>query len=102
MDLDNAVTDVMPEEADSGKLLYFDWHLLPIGRLANLHSMILNLFGEVGPIPKEMSPEAALINKKYSEDHESIKNKLLELANYFKADKPIDLFLAINRNGERS
>ena len=81
--LDNAVTDVMLEEADSGKVLSYDWYLLPIGRIAKLYSLILNLFGEVGPVPEGMSPEAALKNKNYSEDHEAIKNKLLKLAKDF-------------------
>ena len=81
--LDNAVTDVMLEEADSGKVLSYDWYTLPIGRLAKSYSLILNLFGKEGPVPEGMSPEAALKNKNYSEDHEAIKNKLLELAKDF-------------------
>lgn len=84
--LDNAVTDVMLEEADSGEVLSYDWYMLPIGRLAKLYSLILNHFGEEGPVPEGMSPEAALKNKKYSEDHESIKNKLIELAIDFETE----------------
>ena len=71
--LDNAVTDVMLEEADSGKALSYDWYLLPIGRATKLYSMILNLFGAVGPVPEGMSAEAALKNVEYSETHEKIK-----------------------------
>ncbi|MEJ2104461.1 MAG: YiiX/YebB-like N1pC/P60 family cysteine hydrolase [Ignavibacteriaceae bacterium] len=85
--LDNAVTDVMLEKADSGKVLSYDWYALPIGRLAKLYSLVLNIFDEVGPIPEGMSPEAALKNKKYSEDHELIKNKLVELAKDFETEK---------------
>jgi hypothetical protein len=82
--LDNAVTDVMLEEADSGKSLSYKWYLLPIGRVTKLYSMILNLFGLVGPVPEGMSAEAALKNMEYSETHERIKDKLIVLALQFK------------------
>lgn len=85
--LDNAVTDVMLEEADSGKVLSYDWYLLPIGRLTKLYSIILNLFGLEGPVPEGMSPEAALKNVKYSKTHEKIKLKLMDLANKYKSEK---------------
>ena len=84
--LDNAVTDVMLEEADSGKVLSYDWYLLPVGRVTKLYSMILNLFGSVGPVPEGMSAEAALKNVEYSETHDKIKLKLIDLANKFKSD----------------
>ena len=82
--LDNAVTDVMLEEADSGKALSYDWYLLPIGRVTKLYSVLLNLFGSVGPVPEGMSTEAALKNVKYSETHEKIKLSLRDLAKKFK------------------
>jgi len=84
--LDNAVTDVMLEEADSGKALSYDWYLLPIGRVTKFYSMILNLFGSVGPVPEGMSAAAALKNIEYSETHEKIKLKLIDLANKFKSE----------------
>jgi hypothetical protein len=83
--LDNAVTDVMLEEADSGKALLYDWYLLPVGRVTKFYSIILNLFGSVGPVPEGMSAEAALKNVEYSETHEKIKLKLIDLANNFKS-----------------
>ncbi len=82
--IDNAVTDVMLEEADSGKVLSYDWYALPISRAMKLYSMILNLFGTEGPIPEGMSAEAALKNVNYSETHDQIKEQLLVLANKFK------------------
>ena len=82
--LDNAVTDVMLEEADSGRVLSYDWYLLPIGRMTKLYSIILNLFGLEGPVPEGMSTEAALKNVDYSQTHERIKEKLIILANQFK------------------
>lgn len=84
--MDNAVTDVMLEEADSGKALSYDWYLLPIGRVTKLYSIILNLFGSVGPVPEGMSAEAALKNVEYSENHGKIKLKLMDLANKFKSE----------------
>jgi len=71
--MDNAVTDVMLEEADSGKVLSYDWYLLPIGRIMKLYSTILNLFGSEGPVPEGMSAEAALKNVDYSDTHDQIK-----------------------------
>jgi hypothetical protein len=82
--LDNAVTDVMLEEADSGKTLSYAWYALPIGRAMKLYSMILNLFGSEGPVPEGMSAEAALKNVNYSETHDQIKARLIILANQFK------------------
>ena len=85
--LDNAVTDVMLEEADSGKVLYYDWYLLPIGRIMKFYSVILNMFGKEGPVPEGMSAEAALKNVDYSETHDQIKSKLIFLADQFKIQK---------------
>jgi hypothetical protein len=85
--LDNAVTDVMLEEADSGKALSFDWYLLPIGRMMKFYSVILNMFGKEGPIPEGMSAEAALKNVDYSDTHDQIKSKLIFLAEQFKIHK---------------
>jgi hypothetical protein len=82
--LDNAVTDVMLEEADSGKILSYDWYILPIVRVMKLYSIILNMFGKEGPIPEGMSAEAALKNVDYSETHDQIKLKLIFLADQFK------------------
>ncbi len=85
--MDNAITDIMLEEADSGKTLSYDWYLLPIGRVMKLYSIILNVFGSEGPVPEGMSTEAALKNVEYSETHDRIKEKLILLANRFKAQK---------------
>jgi hypothetical protein len=85
--LDNAVTDVMLEEADSGKALSYDWYLLPIGRMMKFYSVILNVFGKEGPVPEGMSAEAALKNINYSDTHDQIKLRLTTLANEFKSQK---------------
>jgi hypothetical protein len=85
--MDNAVTDVMLEDADSGKILTYDWYSLPIGRAMKLYSVILNSFGSEGPVPEGMSAEAALKNVNYSETHEQIKAGLIFLANQFKNER---------------
>jgi hypothetical protein len=85
--MDNAVTDIMLEEADSGKVLSYDWYALPFARVTKLYSMILNLFNAVGPVPEGMSPEAALKNVRYSDTHHRIKEKLIVLADQFKSQK---------------
>jgi len=77
----------MLEEADSGKVLYFDWYLLPIGRMMKFYSVILNMFGKEGPVPEGMSAEAALKNINYSDTHDQIKSKLIFLADQFKIQK---------------
>lgn len=82
--LDNAVTDVMLEEADSGKQLSYDWYKLPLGRILKLYCTALNYFGLEGPIPEGMSAEAALKNIEYSGKHENIKERLVVLADEFK------------------
>jgi hypothetical protein len=82
--LDNAVTDVMLEEADSGKVLTYEWYILPIGRVMKFYSFILNVFGSEGPVPEGMSAEAALKNVNYSNTHDQIKSKLIILADQFK------------------
>ncbi|HCY74723.1 MAG TPA: hypothetical protein DHV28_02290 [Ignavibacteriales bacterium] len=84
--MDNAITDAMLEQADSGKVLSYNWYFLPIGRVTKFYSSILNLFGSVGPVPEGMSAEAALKNVEYSKTHEKIKLKLMELANNFKTE----------------
>lgn len=84
--LDNAVTDVMLEQADSGKVLSYSWYLLPIGRISKFYSSILNLIGSIGPVPEGMSAEAALKNVEYSETHEKIILKLIDLAKKFKSE----------------
>ena len=85
--LDNAVTDVMLEEADSGKALSYYWYILPISRVMKAYSIILNVFGSEGPVPEGMSAEAALKNINYSETHNQIKARLIFLANQFKNEK---------------
>jgi len=81
--LDNAVIDVMLEGAETGERLEYDWYKLPVGRILKVYSMILNKFGEAGPIPEGMSPEAALRNDRFSKKHLLIKEHTTYLAEQF-------------------
>ena len=85
--LDNAVVDVMLEEADRGRRLEYDWYMLPLARIAKGYSAILNLLGRVGPVPEGMSATSALKNDWFSNRHRMIKEKLHHLARQFERDK---------------
>lgn len=82
--LDNAVTEVMLEGAESGDPLDHDALLLPPARLVKLYSRGLNAVGRVGPIPEGMSATAALRYRWYTRRHERIKAALLEAAEHFR------------------
>ncbi|HDL02524.1 MAG TPA: hypothetical protein ENH25_00160, partial [candidate division Zixibacteria bacterium] len=82
--LDNAVVDVMLEGADRGDQLDYDWYMLPTARIARLYSMVLNLFGGIGPIPEGMNATAALQNEWFSQKHRKIKEQLITSALRFK------------------
>lgn len=82
--LDNAVIDVMLEGAEKGDRLTYKWYLLPFARIMKGYSLVLNLFGAVGPVPEGMSASAALKNKEFSRKHAKIKEQLLIKAGAFK------------------
>ena len=85
--LDNAVIDVMLEDADRGDRLKYDWYLLPVARIMKGYSALLNAIGKVGPVPEGMSAASALRNKWFTARHERIKERLLVLAEKFRARK---------------
>jgi len=82
--IDNAVIDVMLERAEAGKDLGYSWYLLPFARISKLYSIILNLFGGVGPLPEGMNATTGLRNKQLTDDHNAIKARVEILANEFK------------------
>jgi len=67
--VDDAVTDVMLDEAKPGETLPYQLSMLPVTRLAKAYSFILNLFGKVGPVPEGMSATTALRVKRFRTDH---------------------------------
>jgi hypothetical protein len=84
---DNAVTEVMLEGAEKGDELAYQWYLLPVVRLAKAYSAVLNLIGEVGPVPEGMSSTSALRNVWFSDRHEAIAKRLAENAEHFRQDQ---------------
>lgn len=58
--LDNAVLDVMLEDAERGMDVGYDYLKLPVARVMKAYSVVLNLFGAVGPIPEGMSATTGL------------------------------------------
>ena len=58
----------------------------PVARVAGAYSVILNQFGQIGPIPEGMSAIAALRNEWFSARHRATKERLLVLARRFEDD----------------
>lgn len=83
--VDSAVVEAMLEGADGGDGISYPWWQLAPARLAKGYSVVLNLFGGVGPIPEGMSATAALRNLELSARHEEIKEKMLAQAAAFQA-----------------
>ncbi len=81
--IDNAVIDAMLETAETGEYLDYDIYMLPFARVMKAYSMMLNLFGKVGPIPEGMDAAAALKHDRFSKRHAAIKARLLKLADDF-------------------
>jgi len=82
---DNAVIDVMLEDAEDGAQLDYPRLMLPFARLAKGYSVTLNALGRIGPVPEGMSATAALRHKAFSWKQVAIRQRLLELAADFEA-----------------
>jgi hypothetical protein len=81
--VDSAVVEAMLEGADGGDMIPYPlWQLAP-ARLLKAYSVVLNLFGGVGPIPEGMDATAALRNLELSAKHKAIKEKVLAQAAAF-------------------
>ena len=78
--VDDAVTDVMLEDAPPGRGLAYQPWLLPPTRLAKAYSAALNALGKTGPVPEGMSATVALRVKRFRRDHSSITARVLFLA----------------------
>jgi len=81
--VDNAIVEAMLEGADEGDLIPYSWWMLAPVRLVKVYSVVLNLFGKVGPVPEGMEATAALRNLKLSARHEEIKKKVIIQAALF-------------------
>ncbi|MDB6034870.1 MAG: hypothetical protein JWM16_5208 [Verrucomicrobiales bacterium] len=82
--IDDAVTDVMLQQASPGEPLDYQLLLLPPSRLAKAYSFVLNLFGKPGPVPEGMSATTALRVKKYRSSHDAIAARVLSLSDKFR------------------
>ncbi|MFN0157715.1 MAG: YiiX/YebB-like N1pC/P60 family cysteine hydrolase [Bacteroidota bacterium] len=82
--VDNAVIDAMLEEAERGKELSYDWYMLPFARIAKGYSVLLNLFGVVGPVPEGMNATAALKHKSFNARHDAVTVATREMAQEFR------------------
>ena len=81
--LDSAVIEAMLKGADEGDLIPYSWWMLAPARLVKACSVVLNLFGEVGPIPEGMDATAALRILGLWARHKEIKKKVLVQAALF-------------------
>jgi hypothetical protein len=75
--VDNAVTDVMLDEADRGRMLTYPWYMLPVARVMKAYSAVRVLMGGHGPVPEGMSAAAALRNRAYGDAHRARSISLL-------------------------
>ncbi len=84
--LDDAVVDAMLEGAERGERLGHDPWMLPAARLAKAYSVVLNLFGGVGPVPEGMSATTALRAEWLRERHARIAEDVRRRAEAFRAE----------------
>ncbi len=82
--VDNAVIDAMLEGAERGDQLDYDYRMLPLARLAKSYSVLLNLFGDAGPVPEGMSATRALRAEWLSARHAKVKEGVLRRAETFR------------------
>jgi hypothetical protein len=75
--IDNAVMDVLLEEADKGKVIQYDWYLLPMARLIKGWSILQNRLGNVAKIPEGMTATQALKNQYFVDIYQRLKTAAL-------------------------
>jgi hypothetical protein len=99
--IDDAVTEAMLEGAERGDELRYDWYELPIARLVRWYSMILNAFGETGPIPEGMSATSGLRHRTYAARHDAavarVKNDVITFVREQNYQPPYWRLLAMAR-----
>jgi hypothetical protein len=81
--VDSAVIEAMLKGADEGDLIPYSWWMLAPARLVKACSLVLNLFGKVGPIPEGMDATATLRLLGLWTRHKGIKKKVLVQAALF-------------------
>lgn len=84
--IDNAVIDVMLEEAQRGAPLDYNYAMLPVARVAKAYSGVLGVFGKVGPVPEGMSPVVALRATWLADEHGRRKKALKAAVEAFETE----------------
>jgi Permuted papain-like amidase enzyme, YaeF/YiiX, C92 family len=81
--IDNAVMDVLLEQADKGKAITYNQWQLPFVRMVKLWCIIKNMFGGVGIIPEGMSATQALKNQNFIAMYNKVRKNTTLLADGF-------------------
>jgi hypothetical protein len=71
--LDNAVMDVLLEQADKGETIGYNHWMLPLARVLKGWSWLMNRMGKVSKIPEGMSAIQALKNNDFVQKHVALK-----------------------------
>jgi hypothetical protein len=71
--IDNAILESLLEGAEAGDQMVVRWYMLPLARAVKLYSSVLNLFGNIGPIPEGMSATSSLRHLWLVDRHELMK-----------------------------
>jgi hypothetical protein len=81
--IDNAVMDVMLEQADKGAAVGYNRWMLPVVRVLKGWCWLLNKMGKVGKIPEGMSATQALKNQYVVDMHQAVKKETETLTDEF-------------------
>ncbi len=74
--IDNAVMDVLFEQANKGKALQYNYWLLPVARVLKAYSFFQNRIGNEAVIPEGMSATQALKNQYFESLHKRMVQRL--------------------------
>jgi len=85
--VDNVVTEAMLRDAQHNQELTYPWYMLPLGRVVKMYSATVYALGFNGPIPQDMSAEAALHVLSFNAMHTTIKRQVLARAVEFRRQR---------------
>lgn len=81
--LDNAVMDVLLEEADNGKEINYSTWQLPLARVVKGWCLVKNYFGKPAMMPEGMSATKALKNQYFVAMYNKLRGKTILLSDQF-------------------
>jgi len=84
--LDNAVTDALIKQANTGEELGYNKWALPLARAVKAYSYILTVFGKEGIIPEGMDAVTALKNNDFVNRFQFVKSRTLNKAEQFETE----------------